>query len=228
MSKDTTSSVAAISPTAARLSILTIIIYQVLMVALIFIRPEIDPSRQPISEYAIGRLGWIMVLAFLSSAVSYGSLFVAIRSQVRGLWGTLGLGLLAICVIGTAGVGIFTADPIAVPMDALSTRGNLHIIFGGSALFLLPFAALVINLNLARNNPAWATARRALLWTAGLPLFGLIAFMVMVAVITPAEGWPPRFLFLTYMVWVIVLAAQVIKVRQQSVEPTTHSAPVLG
>jgi Protein of unknown function (DUF998) len=228
MSKDTTASVAAISPIAARLSIVTIIAYQVLMAALIFIRPEIDPSRQPISEYAIGRLGWIMVLAFLISAASYAALFVAIRSQVRGPWGKIGLGLLAICIIGTVGVGIFTADPIAVPMDALSTRGNLHVIFGGSALFLLPFAALLINLNLARNNSAWATARRALLWTAGVPLFGLVAFIVMVAVIVPAEGWPPRFLFLTYMVWVIVLAGQTLKVRQQNATGLTQTSPALG
>ena len=72
---------------AARLAIAAVCIYQALLAALVFIRPELDPSRQPISEYAIGRLGWIMVLAFLISALSYASLFVAIKSQIRGLAG---------------------------------------------------------------------------------------------------------------------------------------------
>lgn len=90
---------------------------------------------------------------------------------------------------------------------------------------LLPFAALLINLSLARKNQAWATARRALLWTAGLPLLGLVGFLVHLAIfVIPLGdasgpgvpiGWPPRFLFLTYMVWLITLAWQAIRVRSQ-------------
>jgi len=166
--------------------------YQVILGALIIIRPELNPARQPISEYAIGRLGWMMVLTFLISAVSYGALFVAIKSQLQDRWGKAGLALLVICIIGT-----------------------LHVIFGTVAMMLLPFAALLINLSLVRKNPAWAPARRALLWTSGLPLLGLMLFLIMVASVVPAEGWPPRFLFLTYMVWLITLASQAITVRGQ-------------
>jgi len=162
--------------------------------ALIVIRPELNPARQPISEYAI---------------------FVAIKSQLQDRWGKAGLALLVICIIGTVGVGVFVADPIAVPFDALSTVGTLHVVFGTVAMMLLPFAALLINLSLARKNPAWAPARRALLWTSGLPLLGLMLFLIMVASVVPAEGWPPRFLFLTYMVWLITLASQAITVRGQ-------------
>lgn len=210
---------------SAKIAIVSIIAYQLMMATLIFIRPEIDPARQPISEYAIGRLGWLAVLAFLCSAVSYGALWLLLKDQVQGFWGKVGLTLLAICTIGTIGVGVFVADPIAVPMDQLSPRGNLHVLFGTAALMLLPFAALLLNLNLARN-PAWASAKRALLWTAGLPLFGFIAFMIMVATITPAEGWPPRFMFLTYAVWVVVLAALALRLRQPTeapLAPPVHS-----
>jgi hypothetical protein len=212
-STTTTEPVKGMSLAAARLSIAAVITYQVLLAALIFIRPELDPSRKPISEYAIGRLGWMMILAFLISAVSYGSLFVAIRSQIRTTGGKIGLGILLICTIGTVGVGVFVADPIVTPFTALSTVGTLHVIFGTTALVLLPLAALLINLSLARRNQAWATTRRPLLWTAGLPLIGLVLFLVMVAVVVPAEGWPPRFLLLTYMVWLITLALQAIESR---------------
>ena len=90
--REITKPLAAISLTAARLSIAAVITYQVLLIALIFIRPDLDPSWHTISEWAIGRHGWIMVLAFLISAVSYGSLFVAIKSQIHGIWGKIGLG----------------------------------------------------------------------------------------------------------------------------------------
>lgn len=115
---------------------------------------------------------------------------------------------------------------------------------------LLPFAALLINLSLALKNhlvpcvqfcnsgdlqyctsgtQAGVTTRRALLWTAGLPLLGLVGFVVHLAIfVMPlgAEaygpgvpiGWPPRFLFLSYMVWLITLALQAIKLRSQKAQ----------
>lgn len=213
----------AISATAARLSIAAVIAYQFVLIALMFIRPDLDPSWHTISEWAIGPHGWIMVLAFLVSALSYGSLLVAIKSQVGSTWGKIGLAILLICTIGTAGVGVFVTDPM--PLRNLTTTGTLHVICGASALMLLPFAALLINLNLALSNPAWAPARAALLWTAGLPLLNLAAFVVHMAVfIAPLGenaygpgvpiGWPPRLLFLSYMVWLITLASQAIKLKR--------------
>jgi hypothetical protein len=233
--KKVTKPVTAISLTAAWQSIAAVITYQITLIALIFIRPDLDPSWHTISEWAIGPYGLIMSLAFLVSAVSYGSLFIAIKSQIQCIWGNVGLGILLICAIGTVGVGVFTTDPMPTvtgPMtaqNALSITGLLHIISGGSALMLLPFAALMINLNLAGKNQAWASARRVLLWTAGLPLLGLVGFLVHLAffVIPLGEnaygpgvpiGWPPRFLFLTYMVWLITLALQAIKLSGEEAQ----------
>ena len=56
------------------------------------------------------------------------------------------------------------------------------MIFATSQLVLLPFAALLINLSLARNDEAWGSERRVLLWTAGLPWFGFLSFAVYSAV----------------------------------------------
>lgn len=60
--------VTAISSTAARLSIGSVITYQILLTALIFIRPDLDPSWHTISEWAIGRHGWLMVMLLLKAA----------------------------------------------------------------------------------------------------------------------------------------------------------------
>lgn len=69
---------------AARISAAAIVTYQALLLVTIFVRPELDPVHQPVSEYAIGPLGWVMTLAFLTSAVSYASLLVALRPVVHG------------------------------------------------------------------------------------------------------------------------------------------------
>lgn len=225
--KEITEPVTAISLTAARLSIAAVITYQLTLIALIFIRPDLDPSWHTLSEWAIGPYGWIMSMAFLVSAVSYAALFVALRSQLRGIIGRIGLGILLICAVGTVGVGLFTTDPFDTPQDAISRTGMVHMISAFGALMLFPFAALLINLSLALKNQAWATARRVLLRTAGLPLLGLVGFWVHLAIyVIPLGdnaygpgvplGWPPRFLFLIYMVWLITLALQAIKVRSQS------------
>src|SRR5215831_18480543 len=90
---------AAISKTAARLAMGAIVSYQLLLIVLIFLRPDLDPSWHTISEWAIGPYGWIMSWAFLISALSYAALFVMLTSQLQGMMGRIGLGILLICVI---------------------------------------------------------------------------------------------------------------------------------
>jgi hypothetical protein len=63
------SSSAAISIRAARLAIVAIASYQVLLIVLIFLGPDLAPSWHTISEWAIGPYGWIMSGAFLISAM---------------------------------------------------------------------------------------------------------------------------------------------------------------
>jgi len=65
---------APISITAAWGAIAGIVSYQILLIVLIFLRPDLDPSWHTISEWAIGRNGWMMSAAFLISAASYAAL----------------------------------------------------------------------------------------------------------------------------------------------------------
>jgi len=222
MTKDTTTFF-----TAARISIVAIIIYHILLFALIFIRPELDPYWHPISEWAMGRHGWIMIMAFLISATSYGALFVAVRKEVKGWSGKIGLGILFSCFIGTILVGVCVTDPMPAPGNeahevTLTTTGILHMIGGGSALFLLPFAAMLININLTRRNKAFEGSKRALLITGFIPLAGWIGFMIHLNLyVIPLGdyaygpqvplGWPPRLLLLTYACWVISTALLVMQ-----------------
>jgi len=192
-----------------RLAGAAIITYQILLAAIILIRPEINPTHKPISEYAIGRLGWVAVLAFLVAATAYALLLAAVRPLVRG---RLGLGLLGISVLGTFGVGVFVADPVVTPWSAMTTVGRLHLVCGLSALVLLPFAALLINRELARRLPA---AARVLRWTGWLPLAGLTLHALLSTVIPP-EGWPPRLLFLTYAIWLLTLTRVTRKSRKHA------------
>jgi Protein of unknown function (DUF998) len=72
------------------------VVFQLLLIAAILLRPEIDPARKPISEYAIGRLGWLAVLGFLASAAAYACLAAALRHELRDRLGRIGLSCCAI------------------------------------------------------------------------------------------------------------------------------------
>jgi hypothetical protein len=223
MAEDTATAkpVRTITPAAASLSFAGAATFVVLLAALHFIKPELDPSWHFISEYAIGEYGWIMVLAFLSLALSYVSMFVAIRSQLRTIAGRIGLVLLVVSALGLIIAAIFTTDPITASEDAVTTEGTLHTL-GGTLGIAMPFAAGFIGWKLARN-PAWSSARRRLLWATGLALVAFVISFVFLGVMVSQSGgkfgpdvlvgWPNRFEVVAYGVWLMVVAWQALKLR---------------
>jgi hypothetical protein len=224
MAEDTATAkpVAAVSSTAARLAFAAAVTFVGLLASLHFIKPELDPSWHFISEYAIGRYGWIMVVAFLSLALSYVSLFVAIRSQLRTIAGRIGLASLLVSALGLTIAAIFTTDPITVSKGAVTTEGTLHNL-GGTLGIAMPFAAGLIGWSLARN-PVWSSARRSLLWATGLALVACVVSFVSLGVMVGQSGgdfgpdvlvgWPNRFEVVAYSVWLMVVARQAILVRE--------------
>ena len=220
--------VTAISRTAALVAIAGAVAFAVLLASLHLIKPELDPSWHFISEYAIGRYGWMMVLAFLSLALGYVGLFVAIRSQLRTITGRIGLALLLVSALGLTIAAIFTTDSITVSKDAVTTEGTLHNL-GGTLGISMPFAAALVGWKLARN-PAWSSAKRHLLWATGLALVAfVVSFVSLVVMLSQSNGnfgpdvfvgWPNRIEIVAYSVWLMVTAWQAIRVHGQ--RPSTE------
>lgn len=224
MTKVTTlpKSTMTISLAASRLSLAATTLFIILLASLHILKPELDPSWRFISEYANGEYGWMMTLAFLSLGFGCLSLFVAIMTQVRTLAGKFGLLLLLITSAGMAIAGIFPTDPITTGRDAMTSNGKLHEL--GAMLDLMPFAAPFISWSLAKHNPGWVSARRALARTAWLPLLGLVVFMMSVTFMLPSNGnfgpdvlvgWPNRMLILTYCIWLVTTAWQANNLHRQ-------------
>lgn len=219
----------ATSQTAARMSFGAATIFLVLLAVLHLIKPELDPSWRMISEYEIGRYGWVMVLAFLSLASSCVSLFVALRSQVRTIGGKIGQALLVVSALGMTIAAIFTSDPITASQDELTTHGNLHGLGALLGIPSFPIAATLISRSLARNQ-TWSPARHPVLWAVVLVWISLLVFILSVAVMLPQNGgqfgpevligWPNRFLIVAYSVWLMVVAWQAIRVRRR--RPSTE------
>ncbi len=208
--------VTEISRPAARLSLAAAATFVVLLAALHLLEPEFDPSWNFISEYALGRYGWIMVIAFFALAVSYGALFIALQQQLRTIVGRIGLALLLISAAGLAMAGVFKTDPITTSSAAATTSGILHNI-GGTLGLAMPLAALLICWHLARN-PTWYAA--PLLWATGIAVASTVAFIASIILLVPSDGqfgpdvlvgWPGRIEILAYSAWLMVVARQALQ-----------------
>src|SRR5687768_5770605 len=84
-----------LSQISAKVSLWSAFIFLDLLITLHFLKPDLDPSWHFISEYQVGRFGWMMSLAFLSLAVSCIALSFALWSHVK-IIGSIGLFLLIV------------------------------------------------------------------------------------------------------------------------------------
>jgi hypothetical protein len=195
--------VTAISLTAARLSIAAAAATLVLLAALHIISPEIDPSWRMVSEYALGSYGWVLVLLFLTWALSCVALFLAIKSHIRTVGGRIGLVFLLAAALGMSMAAVFDVSH------------DLHGLAAMIGMPSLPIAAMLISVSLVRN-PVWPSARRWLLGTAHLTWISLVLMFATVFIglsQTGGEfgpgvpsGWPNRFLVVAYCAWLITAA----------------------
>ncbi len=191
---------------AARVAITAILAYQALSVAAIVANPQWNPLTRQLSEYALGRQSWLQITAFLASALSYAAVLVTLQPHINRAAGRAGLAILAYCALATVGVGSFVTDPLNTAPAAMSTHGALHVMFGASALVLLPVSALLLTRSLARTHAHGFPSQRALNRIAFLPLTGFaLIWIPEVCGLIPARGWPDRILFLTYTAWVIIV-----------------------
>jgi len=180
-----------------------------------FLEPEFDPSWRMISEYELGRFGWMMSLAFFCWGGSVFALLITLWSSLRTVGGTIARGWLMLLGVALFGAGIFKTNPI---MDTtVSTANTLHTLCGALVIMTFPIVASLISGSLSRN-PAWVTAKRQLFWITLLVWFSMFAFfgsIIISGVINPSAGrvgpevllgWPNRFLVVAYNVWLIIVA----------------------
>ena len=170
------------------------------------LEPEYDPSWRMISEYSVGRYGWVMRLAFVTMAISPAAMCVALW-PFGGAW-TIGLAAVA---LGALGAAFIDADPIMTPRAQATPVGRAHTVLGVVLLAGFPPAALFAGVGV---TPAlgWMLAIASV-----VPWAGLVWFLIAAA---PAHGqggspeirigWPDRFCLVAYLAWVVLAAVGVL------------------
>jgi hypothetical protein len=194
----------------ARLSFGLVTTFLGLLAVLHVLEPEFN-SGHLISEYQLGRHGWVMSLAFCSlgmGAMLLAQVISSHRSTRSGRLSPWGLWLIggALCT-----GGLF--PPIA-------TRPIVAYVHGVSGLVVIvgsPIVFLLASWSLARV-PAWSGTSRHLRWATALAWLGFLSFLGSTAVFAgraagdaalglhPAISLSNRLMITTYCLWFAVAA----------------------
>jgi hypothetical protein len=195
--------------TKAILAIGLCVAFLAILSVLHVVEPEFNAPHL-ISEYQLGRLGWLMSLAFFCLGAASLVLFAAARQEVRTRPGLLGTwGLLIIGVAYFCG-GIFPPDQKWFVGSLLHGLGGLVVIFGSPIVFTLLSKSFM-------RNEASATVARLLIWTAALTWLSLALFYGSIVAFGGAPrsdtiivGWTNRILITTFVLWLVVAAIHVL------------------
>jgi hypothetical protein len=179
------------------------------------LEPEFDPSWRMISEYELGRYGWLMSLAFICWSGSVLTLIVALRPSLQTAAGKVGFWWFLVIAIAQLGGGVFITDAITDTIK--TTAGNLHTLCGVIVILTFPIAATLVAGSLARNQE-WKDANRGMRWLTLLVWLSVIAYFGSIIVSNLAnptagrvgphvlQGWPNRAMVTVYSVWLIYAA----------------------
>jgi hypothetical protein len=202
-----------------RLAFVSASIGFILLVALHFLKPELDPDWHMVSEYALGNHGWAMTMCFSCLSLSCISLVFATFRLLRTTSGKIGLVLLLCAAAGLGLAALFPTDPIAVHPDLASRSARIHGLSVMVGVPTLTLAALLISMGLAKM-PMWADRRTLVLGAAHAIWISLAMTVAVVAIWLPGSGgfgpevpvgWPNRFMFVSYFGWLGTLSWPLIR-----------------
>ena len=165
------------------------------LAALHILKPDIHPSRTMISQYALGRHGWVMALCFAAFGTASACLFAALIAHVPSLLGRIGLAFLAAAAVGLAMAARFPMDAVSTPREQMSFTGKMHGVAFTIGVPCQVLAVLLLSLSLGSQTSDASLPLLALAAVVWLSLIVMITIMLIVGPgKAPNPNGPERFL----------------------------------
>ena len=170
------------------------------IVALHFLRPDLNPLSRPTSEYAVGEYGFLMSTAFFSMSVASFSLLIGLYKGIsKPAQSRIGLILL-----GIWGTGVLVAMMFPINREGtdLTTVNIIHRTNGPLIFLCLSVGAVLISRRV-RLDDKWQPFYRTALT---LSLIMLALFFITganIAAKSGFEGLCQRTFLLVFVTWFI-------------------------
>ena len=206
---------------SAYTSIVFASVFLAILFTLHFLKRELDPSWRMISEYEIGRFGWMMRLAFFSWGASVLALLITIWPYLQPISGTISRWWFVLIVIALFGAGIFKTDPITDITHSLVN--TIHTLCGMIVILTFPNAATFAVCSLL-HNPLWAAYQGLLIFGIVFAWIGFVTYFATIIISRIKDpkageaghhpvymGWPNRFNVVTYIIWIIIMAVTALR-----------------
>lgn len=185
----------------ATLALMCIAYFVLAIIALHFLRPDVNPIRRPTSEYAVGEYGFLMTTAFFSMSVASFTLLLGLYKGVRRpAQSRIGLVLLGIWGVGVLVAMTFPINPEGTQLTTIST---IHRINGPLIFLCLTLGTNLISRRLRRDEN-WQSFYHTALTLSLIMLVMFIITVVNVAAKTGFEGLCQRAFLVTFITWFIL------------------------
>ena len=149
-----------------------VVIWLLAIILLHFLKPDFTPYNHTCSEYAIGRFGFIMNIAFFAMAAA--SILLAF-SFIQNSSIFIGI-LFGLIALGYIGLGIFRAD-LTISDTPETTTGRIHLLFGLIAMLTINVLSFVLASKVQTDIALWILA--------SICVVSFIIFIISINIETP-------------------------------------------
>ena len=181
-------------------------LYSILvLLALHVLRPEYSPASHYISEYAVGRFGWLMTTWFL--AIGIGCLMLALGLKSVGLASRLGqAGILVLAILSFASL-IAAGFPMDPPGGPPTLVGRIHALNFLVSISSVLFTQILLTLGFG-IDPRWRSYQRLSIVLTALLLLAYAA-QFYTASNGVYEGVANRFYGVVWLAWLLATSLRV-------------------
>jgi hypothetical protein len=198
----------------ATVAIVGIAYFAVIIVALHFLRPDLNPLSRPTSEYAVGPYGFLMTSAFFSMSLASFALVIGLYQGVsQRARSRIGLALLGIWAVGVLIAMIFPIDPEGAPQ---TISGTIHRI-NGPLTFLSLTAGTILVSRRFKQDENWRPFHRTALILSLTMVAVFIATFVNIATGSDFAGLCQRTFLAAFVTWFFLTAMRLRSIATGSV-----------
>jgi hypothetical protein len=175
-----------------------------IVIALHFLRPDLDPIGQPASRYAVGPYAILMTIAFFCLSMASGALVVGL-SQALSPRARSGAGLTFLA-LWAAGVFVSMIFPMDAEEAAKTLAGAIHNIAGPLTFLSMSIGTILLSWRFKLDDH-WQSLHRSALVLSLVIMVGFVATFLSFIMHSGLLGVLQRITLAAIITWILLAGA---------------------